>query len=74
MLIDRCVCMDRSFADLLAQAEREGLDLDEVMAMAGEKGTRCGLCRPYLRVTLATGRVTFDRVLVDGESCGPDRG
>lgn len=68
MLIDRCVCMNRTFTDLLGQARREELDLDAVMAMAGEKGTRCGLCRPYLRVTLATGRVTFDRVIEKKEA------
>ncbi len=66
MRIDRCLCADRTFADLYAQAQRDGLDLDAVMALAGEKGRRCGLCRPYLRRTLATGQVAFDRLL--GES------
>lgn len=57
--------MDRTFADLREQALRDGLDLDGVMTLAGEKGTRCGLCRPYLRCALATGRVVFDRIMVE---------
>jgi bacterioferritin-associated ferredoxin len=65
MHIDRCICTGRTFADLREQAQREGLDLDGVMALAGEKGTRCGLCRPYLRRTLTTGRCVFDRIMIE---------
>lgn len=65
MRIDRCICAGRTFADLLDQARREGLDLDAVMQLTGEKGTRCGLCRSYLRQTLATGQCVFHHIMVE---------
>lgn len=70
MRIDRCICAGRTFADLLDQARREGLDLDAVMKLTGEKGTRCGLCRPYLRRTLASGQCVFDHVIVEPPPTG----
>lgn len=63
--IDRCVCLQREFAELLllSQLHRWGL---EELARATGCSTRCGLCRPYLRRMLLTGETVFDRILVEG--------
>lgn len=67
--VDRCVCLGRTLADLCEQARREGLDADGVMALAGcragQGGSRCGLCRPYVREALRTGETVFLRLLTE---------
>ncbi len=64
--VDRCVCLGRTFADLRERAAREGLSLDQIMALpAAEKpdGRRCGTCRPYVRRCLETGQAVFHELL-----------
>ncbi len=67
--IDRCVCTDRTFADLLQQADRERLSLDELM-FETRAGLGCTLCRPYLREAMKTGQKVFTRVLTDERDAG----
>ena len=62
LTIDRCVCRDRLFADLLPLTSSGGMSLHELMRTTG-CGDQCGLCRPYLRRMLATGEVVFHQVL-----------
>ena len=53
-MVDRCVCEDKTFAELLAVAKREGLDFDALADTTG-CGRSCGLCEPYLRTVLESG-------------------
>jgi bacterioferritin-associated ferredoxin len=69
--IERCVCMDMTFAELLAIARREGLDAQALERETG-CGSRCGMCMPYIEESLRTGRVVFHEILVRGRS--PSRG
>lgn len=62
--IDRCVCTGHTFADLLSQARRQGLDLDELM-FESRAGLGCGLCRPYLRRAVETGETVFHEIMVE---------
>jgi bacterioferritin-associated ferredoxin len=56
--VDRCICADISFADLVRLARDEGLSLDGLAARTGcTKG--CRLCEPYVRLALATGSMAF---------------
>lgn len=55
MMVNRCVCRDVTFARLKALAAEHGWGLEELSRSTG-CGTVCGLCRPYIRVMLATGR------------------
>jgi bacterioferritin-associated ferredoxin len=64
MRIDRCVCMDRSFAEAVEVSRREGLSLSQIETRMG-CGTGCGLCRPYLRRALRTGQTVFHEILQD---------
>jgi bacterioferritin-associated ferredoxin len=67
LLIDRCVCRNRLFADLLPEARARTWSLNELTRQTG-CGGQCGLCRPYLRRMLATGETAFDHILpADGE-------
>ncbi len=60
--VDRCICRDRPFADLLPQARHHGWDLAALMGATG-CGAQCGLCRPYLRRMLETGETLFHELL-----------
>ncbi len=56
MHVDRCICHNRTFEDLLALARGKGLDEGSLRKVTG-CGTSCGLCWPYVRLTIATGEV-----------------
>lgn len=66
-MVDRCVCHQvplsrvKARADALRSAGVESED-DLVDTLAGELKctTGCGMCEPYVRLTLRTGRVAFD--------------
>ncbi len=60
--IDRCYCEDKPFADLLAIATAERLDLPALAAREG-CGTHCGWCVAYLRQALRTGETAFSELL-----------
>lgn len=58
MYVDRCVCRDRSLASLLELARADGLDRRAIAAKTG-CSTVCGLCGPYIELTLRTGETRF---------------
>lgn len=55
MGVDRCVCRGVPFSRLIALARERGAGFDELQRLTG-CGTGCGMCIPYIRVALATGR------------------
>ncbi len=66
-MVDRCVCHQVLFSRIKARAEAlraSGTTGEDALveALAGELGctTGCGMCEPYVRLTLRTGRVGFD--------------
>ncbi len=62
MYIDRCICTERTFADLVGQARDEGLSLAVLVEETGASAC-CSMCGPYLRRAYRTGRVAFDHLL-----------
>jgi bacterioferritin-associated ferredoxin len=61
--IDRCVCYDRTFAELKDAADADALGLDELSRRFG-CGSCCGVCRPYLERMLETGETVFHQIIV----------
>lgn len=66
-MVDRCVCHQVLFSRVKARADamRAAGTTDEdrlVQALANELccTTGCGMCEPYVRLTLRTGRIGFD--------------
>lgn len=53
MAVDRCVCMDVTFRELLALHEKERLELDELKRQTGASQA-CTFCEPYIKRTLRT--------------------
>ncbi|HKV75031.1 MAG TPA: hypothetical protein VJN95_10970 [Gemmatimonadales bacterium] len=64
LCIDRCVCRQTLFADLLPRVRAAGWQLADLIRETGCGGT-CGLCRPYLRAMIRTGRTTFDEIILE---------
>ena len=58
MPVDRCICFDRTFRDLLAYAREHHADFAQISAVFG-CGKGCALCVPYIHATLATGQTAF---------------
>ncbi len=57
-IVDRCVCMELSFAKLAAIAKAGSLDFDALKAATG-CCSGCGTCEPYVRMMLRTGKTRF---------------
>jgi NAD(P)H-nitrite reductase large subunit len=55
MGVDRCVCRDVTFARLIGLSRERGAGLAELQRLTG-CGLGCGMCIPYIRLALATGR------------------
>ena len=57
-VVDRCICYNRTFAELKTIALRLGNDLERLSRETG-CCDGCGLCRPYIERMLRTGEKTF---------------
>lgn len=66
-MVTACICADVSFARLRELAMNDGLTLAQLMDRTGCcRG--CGLCEPYVRLMLRTGRTSIpvmDRTTAD---------
>jgi bacterioferritin-associated ferredoxin len=56
--VDRCVCHNKTFAELAALAKAENLDHAALSARTG-CSTNCGTCAPYIRLMLKGGWTRF---------------
>ena len=54
--VDRCVCRQVMFAELVRLHRETGAGFEELQRRT-TCGTGCGMCVPYIKVALATGRV-----------------
>lgn len=68
LTIDRCVCRNRQFSELLPLARAGGWGIEALAAETG-CGNQCGLCRPYLRRMLATGETVFHSIISEDAEC-----
>lgn len=63
MTIDRCVCFNVTFAEILERCKQEALDPSlgvEKIADKVDCCKKCQFCRPYLAAALRTGKTVFD--------------
>ncbi|MEL7472904.1 MAG: (2Fe-2S)-binding protein [Planctomycetota bacterium] len=58
MAVDRCVCHDVTFEQLITLHRAEGLSLQQLADVTGCT-TGCGTCRPYIEAALRTGVTDF---------------
>ncbi len=62
LCIFRCVCFDRTFAELKEFTRAEPLSLEQITARYGCGGS-CKLCRPYIERMLQTGETEFREII-----------
>jgi NAD(P)H-nitrite reductase large subunit len=65
--VDRCVCFDRPFVELLQIARATGVTTMEALQEETDFGLACRICNPYVRRMLRTGQTTFDVLLSDAD-------
>jgi bacterioferritin-associated ferredoxin len=63
MIIDRCYCFQKRFAQLKTVADKTGAETVHDLQQRVEFGNNCGLCHPYVRRMLRTGDTTFQQVI-----------
>jgi bacterioferritin-associated ferredoxin len=66
-VVDRCVCEDVTFRELLALVRERGWGLPEAARRTG-CGARCGRCVPYLRRAFLTGETVFHALADEGNA------
>ncbi len=65
--IDRCFCFGQTFAGLKRTADHTGADSVEALQRHVLFGTKCGLCRPYVRRMLRTGETVFHEIVTEAD-------
>lgn len=63
MIIDRCYCFQKRFAELKSVAEDTGASNVDDLQKQVVFGQNCKLCHPYVRRMLRTGNTTFRQVI-----------
>lgn len=58
-MINRCICYDTTFAELLVLSKMNDWTYEQVLEKTG-CGSACGLCLIYIKACLETGETTFD--------------
>lgn len=58
--VTKCVCSDITFERVKEIASEEGYNSIEELQTHGISCVSCGLCEPYLEITLDTGQTEFE--------------
>ena len=66
-MVDRCVCSDRTFAEMKDVIDTHKLSSVDQLRGYMEFGRNCALCVPYIRQVFATGKTEFD-IIITGEN------
>jgi hypothetical protein len=69
--VDRCVCFDRPFVELLAISRARGAATLEALQEETDFGLACRICNPSVRRMLRTGQTTFEVLLSEADEPGP---
>ncbi len=65
--IDRCLCFDRTFAELAEVAAETGAETVAALQEHARFGQKCKLCHPYVRRMLRTGQTVFREVVTEAD-------
>ncbi|MBF2052942.1 MAG: (2Fe-2S)-binding protein [Candidatus Sericytochromatia bacterium] len=63
MRIDRCICFQKTFAELKAIAQAHNAESVEALQQYVSFAQKCRLCRPYVAEMLRSGQTVFTRLL-----------
>ena len=57
--VTKCICYDHTFEEVKAYAEEHNLSKVEELQDRDYCSNSCGLCAPYVEITLQTGQTEF---------------
>ncbi|HEY9840743.1 MAG: (2Fe-2S)-binding protein [Candidatus Sericytochromatia bacterium] len=63
--IDRCICFDKSFAELSQIARAHGITTLPELQSKVIFGQKCQLCHPYVKRMLRTRETVFGEIVVE---------
>jgi len=58
-MIDRCYCYQKMFAEIVALAKNNNWNLENIQEHL-LFGKKCGLCMPFIRDAIKTGRTEYN--------------
>lgn len=64
MGVDRCICHNVPFAELIRRHQETGDSFEKLQNETG-CGTGCGLCVPYIQLAIKTGRADLPVLSLD---------
>ena len=64
MRIDRCVCYGLLFETILERATEEEWTIEDIKTILG-CGDACGMCVPYMKEMLRSGKIVFNEIIRD---------
>lgn len=65
--IDRCICFQKSFAELKVIAQQHGAENIEALQKYVSFAQKCRLCRPYVAEMLRSGQTVFTQLIVPSD-------
>lgn len=65
--IDKCVCYRKSFKEILFFAKQENIKDIDTLADRTCFGDKCGMCVPYVKLALKTGKTEFSAIVREDE-------
>jgi len=58
--VTKCICYDRTFEEVKEYARENGISSVDELQDLDYCSNSCGLCAPYVEVTLETGQTVFN--------------
>jgi len=58
-MVDRCVCFDKTFAEMKEVIDAEGITTFEELKKCFTFAENCNICVPYVELVIKTGKTSF---------------
>ncbi len=59
-MVDRCVCFDKTFAEMKEVIDAEGITTFEKLKERLTFAENCNICVPYVELVIKTGKTSFE--------------
>lgn len=59
-MVDRCVCFDKTFAEMKEVIDAEGITTFEELKKRLTFAENCNICVPYVELVIKTGKTSFE--------------
>lgn len=68
MIIDKCICYNKSFRRIYKESIENGINTLEDLQGIMNICNKCCLCNPYVEEMYRTGKFTFEYIIKDDNS------